>query len=88
MKTRISGDSIYFTWEVGDNYISGSRPEITEFSISAVQDMIDEGDIEDVDELREVILAEVQADYEQVVYLNFDEDEAIESIVDKFTWVK
>ena len=86
MKTTIEGDTIRCTWEVGDNYISGCRPEITEFSIQALQDMIDEGDIEDIDELKEVILAEVEADYEQVVYLNFDEDEAIDVIGDRFSW--
>ena len=84
MRTTLHGDNIRFCWEVGDNYVGGSRPQYTEFSKSAVKEMIEDGEIESLSELMQIVNDEVQYEYEQVVYLSFDEEEAKETLAKLF----
>lgn len=79
-RISISGNTITFTWQVQDGYAGGARPHYTEFSVDYVKELIKEGDVESLSDLEDIFLEEVLADYEQIVYCGFDEEEAAEEV--------
>lgn len=78
MTTLTYDDMIRFYWEVGDNYVSGKRPQYTEISISYLKELYESG--KTLEEIMELVRDEVFYDYTNTVYLDFDEDEAARSV--------